>query len=147
NVKAVSNLKLRLGWGITGQQDIGNDFPALALYIESSEGSYYYIDGEFIPTLRPDPYDPDIKWEETTTLNAGLDFGFANDRITGSLDVYKRTTDDLLNTVTIPSSSNFSNTLLTNVGSLENRGAELSLNFVPVSTSDVLLSIGFNATY
>jgi iron complex outermembrane receptor protein len=147
NVKAVSNLKLRLGWGITGQQDIGNDFPALALYRQSSEGSYYYIDGEFIPTLRPDAYDPDIKWEETTTLNAGLDFGFVNDRITGSIDIYKRVTDDLLNLVTVPSSSNFSNTLLTNVGSLTNNGAELSLNFIPVSTNDMLFSIGFNATY
>jgi len=147
NVKAVTNLKLRLGWGITGQQDIGNDYPAQALYRESSEGSYYYIDGEFLPTLRPDAYDPDIKWEETTTLNAGLDFGFVNDRITGSFDIYNRTTDDLLNSVTIPSGSNFSNTLLTNVGSLENKGAELSLNFIPVSTNDMLFSIGVNATY
>ena len=146
NVKAVTNLKLRLGWGITGQQDIGNDYPAQALYRESSEGSYYYIDGEFLPTLRPDAYDPDIKWEETTTLNAGLDFGFVNDRITGSFDIYNRTTDDLLNSVTIPSGSNFSNTLLTNVGSLENKGAELSLNFIPVSTNDMLFSIGVNAT-
>jgi iron complex outermembrane receptor protein len=147
NVKAVTNLKLRLGWGITGQQDIGNDYPAQALYRESSEGSYYYIDGKFIPTLRPDAYDPDIKWEETTTLNAGLDFGFISDRITGSFDIYQRTTDDLLNSVTISSGSNFSNTLLTNVGSLENRGAELSLNFIPVSTNDMLFSIGVNATY
>ncbi len=147
DVKAVSSLKLRLGWGVTGQQDIGKDYPAQALYIESSEGSYYFIDGQFIPTLRPDPYDPDIKWEETTTLNAGLDFGFINDRITGSVDVYKRVTNDLLNTVTIPSGSNLSNTLLTNVGSLENKGAEISLNFIPLSTTDMQLSIGMNATY
>ncbi len=147
DVKALSDLKLRLGWGITGQQDIGNDYPAQALYRQSSEGSWYYIDGEFVPTLRPDAYDPDIKWEETTTLNAGLDFGFVSDRITGSVDVYKRTTDDLLNSVTVSSGSNFSNTLLTNVGSLENKGIELSLNFIPVSTNDMLLSFGFNATY
>ncbi len=147
NVKAITDLKLRLGWGVTGQQDIGNDYPAMALYRQSSEGSYYYIDGEFVPTLRPDAYDPDIKWEETTTLNAGLDFGFINDRITGSFDIYQRTTDDLLNSVTVSSGSNFSNRLLTNVGSLENRGAELALNFIPVSTNDMLFSIGFNATY
>ncbi len=147
NVKAVTNLKLRLGWGITGQQDIGNDYPAQALYRQSSEGSYYYIDGEFVPTLRPDAYDPDIKWEETTTMNIGLDFGFINDRITGSIDLYKRVTDDLLNSVTVSSGSNFSNRLLTNVGSLENNGAEISLNFIPVSTNDMLLSFGLNATY
>ncbi len=147
NVKAVTNLKLRLGWGITGQQDIGNDYPAQALYREASEGSYYPIGGVFLPTLRPDAYDPDIKWEETTTLNAGLDFGFINDRITGSIDIYRRVTDDLLNSVTVPSGSNFSNTLLTNVGSLENNGIEVSLNGIPVSTNDMTLTIGFNATY
>ncbi len=147
NVNAVTDLKLRLGWGVTGQQDIGNDYPAQALYIEASEGSFYYIDGKFIPTLRPNAYDPDIKWEETTTMNIGLDFGFLNDRITGSFDVYKRVTDDLLNSVTVSSGSNFSNTLLTNVGSLENKGAELSLNFIPVSKTDLHLTVGFNATY
>ncbi len=147
DVDVVTDLKLRLGWGVTGQQDVGNDYPAQALYRESSEGSYYYIDGEYIPTLRPDAYDPDIKWEETTTMNLGLDFGFINDRITGSFDIYKRVTDDLLNSVTVSSGSNFSNTLLTNVGSLENKGAELSLNFIPVSKNDMHLTVGFNATY
>ena len=147
NVKSITDLKLRLGWGITGQQDIGNDYPAQAVYREASIGSYYPIGGQFLPTLRPDAYDPDIKWEETTTLNAGLDFAFVADRITGSVDIYKRTTNDMLNTVTIPSGSNFSNTLLTNVGSMENRGFELSLNVVPVSKSDMTLTIGLNATY
>ena len=147
DVDAVSSMKLRLGWGVTGQQDIGNDYPAQATYITSSPGSYYMIDGEYLPTLRPDAYDPNIKWEETTTQNIGLDFGFLNDRITGSIDVYKRVTDDLLNTVTVPTGSNFSNTLLTNVGSLENKGAELFLNMVPISKKDMSLNIGFNVSY
>jgi len=147
DVKALTNLKLRLGWGVTGQQDIGNDYPAQARYINASAGSYYPIGGQFLPTLRPSAYDPDIKWEQTTTQNIGIDFGFLKDRISGSIDVYKRVTDDLLNTVTIPSGSNFSNTLLTNVGSLENKGAELSLNLVPVSTKDMSLNLGFNVTY
>ncbi len=147
DVKVVSDLKLRLGWGVTGQQDIGNDYPAQARYITSSPGSYYPIGGEFLPTLRPSAYDPDIKWEQTTTLNLGLDFGLLEDRITGSFDLYKRVTDDLLNTVTVPSGSNFSNTLLTNVGSLENKGAEFSLNLIPISQKDMSLNIGFNLTY
>ncbi|MCF8346104.1 MAG: TonB-dependent receptor [Bacteroidales bacterium] len=147
NIGVVSDLKLRASWGITGQQDVGNNYPAQAIYTLSSEGSYYPIGGEFLPTLRPDAYDPNIKWEETTTQNLGLDFGFANNRITGTLDVYKRVTNDLLNTVTVPSGSNFSNTLLTNVGSLENKGAEVSLNLVPISTRDMNLTLGFNATY
>jgi len=147
DVDAVSSMKLRLGWGITGQQDIGNDYPAQATYIASSPGSYYMIDGQYIPTLRPNAYDPDIKWEETTTQNIGIDFGFLKDRITGSIDIYKRVTEDLLNTVTIPTGSNFSNTLLTNVGSLENKGIELFLNMVPISKKDMSLNIGFNMSY
>ncbi len=147
NVRAVTDLKLRLGWGVTGQQDIGNDYPAQAKYTISRTGYYYYIDGEYLPTLRPDAYDPDIRWESTTTQNAGLDFGFLKDRITGSVDLYKRVTKDLLNVVTIPSGSNFSNTLLTNVGSLENKGVEATLNLVPVSNDKMTLTLSFNATY
>jgi len=146
-VKAVNDLKLRLGWGITGQQDIGNDYPAQARYMSSSTGSYYPIGGEFLPTLRPNAYDSHIKWESTTTSNIGLDFGFLNNRINGSVDVYKRVTKDLLNTVTVPSGSNFSNTVLTNVGSLENTGAELSLNLIAISKKDMFLTFGCNLTY
>jgi len=147
NSKTISELKLRLGYGITGQQDIGNDYPAQARYLSSSSGSYYPIGGEYIPTLRPNAYDPDIKWEKTTTYNVGIDYGFLKNRINGALDVYKRKTEDLLNTVTIPSGSNFSNTLLTNVGSLENKGIEFSLNVVPVSRQNMSLDLGFNVTY
>lgn len=147
DVQALSELKMRLGWGVTGQQDIGNDYPSQAKYITASPGSYYMIGGSFIPTLRPSAYDPDIKWESTTTQNIGFDFGFLKDRITGSIDVYKRVTNDLLNQVTIPSGSNFSNTLLTNVGSLENKGAEFTLNLVPIAKKDMSLTLGFNVTY
>jgi iron complex outermembrane receptor protein len=148
NSDIISDLKLRLGYGQTGQQDIvGNDYPAQASYILSSPGSYYQIGGQFIPTLRPNAYDPDIKWETTTTYNIGVDFGFLKNRIAGSVDIYQRKTEDLLNTVTIPSGSNFSNTLTTNVGSLENKGVEVSLNLVPVSTKDMSLDLGLNFTY
>lgn len=147
DVQVVSNMKLRLGWGVTGQQDIGSDYPAQSVFITSSPGSYYYIDGEYIPTIRPSAYDPNIKWEETTTQNIGLDFGFFNDRISGSLDVYKRETKDLLNLVPIPTGSNNSNRLNTNVGSLENRGVELSVNVRPISKKDMSLELGFNVTY
>jgi iron complex outermembrane receptor protein len=148
NVTAISDLKFRLGWGKTGQQDIGSDYPAQALYRQSSPGSYYFIDGKFIPTLRPDPYDPDIRWESTTTnYNIALDFGFYKDRIRGTVEFYNRTTTDLLNMVDIATGSNFSNKLYTNVGSLENNGLELSLELMPVSQKDMSLSLGFNFTY
>ncbi len=147
SVDAISDLKLRIGWGVTGQQDIGGDYPAQAVYQSSSTGSYYYIDGQFIPTLRPNPYDPNIKWEETETQNIGLDFGFLKNRLSGSVDVYKRTTSDLLNQVVVPTGSNFSNKLITNVGSLENKGVEIALNVIPISKPDMSLNIGFNVTY
>jgi len=147
DVDVISSLKVRLGWGVTGQQDIGEDYPAQATYVQSSIGSYYKINGEYIPTLRPDAYDPDIKWEETTTYNAGIDFGIFDERLAGAVDVYYRETKDLLNTVTIPTGSNFSNTLLTNVGSLENKGIELSLDWRAISQKDMSLNFGFNISY
>jgi len=148
DVKAISDLKLRLGWGVTGQQDIsGSYLPWMAVYDAASNGSYYMIDGKYVKTYRPEQYDPHIKWEETTTQNIGLDYGFVEGKITGTLDFYKRTTKDLLNDVTIPTGSNFSNHLLTNVGTLENNGVELSLNLIPVSTSDMTLNLGFNVSY
>ncbi|HLN53703.1 MAG TPA: TonB-dependent receptor [Lentimicrobium sp.] len=148
DVDFLSELKLRLGWGITGQQEISdNYYPYQAKYLTSAQGFYYLVEGDYISTLRPDPYDSDIKWEETTTQNIGLDFGFFSDRIYGSFDLYKRETKDLLTQVNIPTGSNFSNKLFTNIGSLENRGVELSLNLIPILQTDRSLNIGFNLTY
>lgn len=127
NVNAVSDLKLRLGWGITGQQDIGNDYPYLPVYRESTATAQYQFGNTFYKTLRPNPYDANIKWEQTATYNVGLDFGFMKNRITGTIDAYKRETKDLLNFIPIAAGSNFSNFLTTNVGNLENRGVEFSI--------------------
>jgi iron complex outermembrane receptor protein len=147
NVKAVSDMKLRLGWGITGQQDIGNDFPYLPVYRESTATAQYQFGNTFYNTLRPNPYDANIKWEQTTTYNVGLDFGFLKNRITGSIDAYKRETKDLLNFIPIAAGSNFSNFLTTNVGNLENKGIELSLNGQIITSKDLNWSLGFNAAY
>jgi iron complex outermembrane receptor protein len=147
NVNAVSDLKLRLGWGITGQQDIGNDFPYLPVYRESTATAQYQFGNTFYNTLRPDPYDANIKWEQTATYNIGLDFGFLKNRITGSVDVYQRNTKDLLNFIPIAAGSNFSNFLTTNVGNLENKGVEFSLNGQVINSKDLNWSIGFNAAY
>jgi TonB-linked SusC/RagA family outer membrane protein len=143
----VSNLKIRLGYGVTGQQDIGSMYPALATYQISQLSAQYQFGDNFYKTIRPNAYDANIKWESTTTANAGLDFGFLNDKVYGSIEVYKRETTDLLSTVPIPLGSNFSNFLTTNVGSLENRGVEFSLNAVPVSKGGVVWNAGFNLTY
>ena len=148
NIDAISNLKLRMGYGITGQQDIGDNFyPYIPTYRISYSGAYYQLGNTFYPTQRPNPYDAKIKWEETTTQNIGLDFGFLEDRISGSLELYKRTTDDLLNEVPIAAGTNFSNRLTTNVGSMENKGFEASLNVRPISKTDMSWEISANFTY
>ncbi|MBK7213739.1 MAG: SusC/RagA family TonB-linked outer membrane protein [Bacteroidales bacterium] len=148
NVKAITQLKLRLGYGTTGQQDIGEIYyPYLAVYKLSDPSASYQFGSTFYPTLRPNPYDLNIKWESTTTTNIGLDFGFANDRITGAIDVYKKLTKDLINFIPIPAGSNFSNFLTTNVGNLENKGIELSLQLKPVVNSEWFWSIGYNIAY
>ena len=147
--RALSALKLRLSWGKTGQQEIGSNYPYLAAYYLSNDVYHSYNMGSAGHTfyMTPGAYDPDIRWETTTTYNAGLDFGFASDRITGSVDVYRRDTDDLLNTVLTPMGANFGNSLLTNVGSMRNEGVEFSLNVIPVETKDMSLSLGFNGTF
>ncbi|HEY4788154.1 MAG TPA: TonB-dependent receptor [Bacteroidales bacterium] len=149
NVQSITDLKLRLGYGVTGQQNIvGNDYPSQALYISGYSGAYYQMGTDnFVQTLRPNAYDPNIKWEETTTQNIGLDFGFFKSRVTGSFDYYKRVTDRLLENVPIAMGANYSNYLWTNVGSLQNIGYELTLNLIPISKKDMSLNIGFNLTY
>ncbi|MCG8476680.1 MAG: SusC/RagA family TonB-linked outer membrane protein, partial [Cytophagales bacterium] len=152
NVEAVSNLKLRLGYGITGQQEIpGGYYPYLGTYTRSQDFAKYIIglDGkkQVIDLLRPNAYDEDIKWEETATYNVGLDFGFLDDRITGSVDVYKRETYDMISTVPVPALANFSNQLTTNVGNLENRGIEFALNATAIQMEDFSWDLGVNATF
>jgi len=149
NVSAISDMKLRLGWGITGQQDIASagDFPYLPVYRGSTATAQYQFGNTFYNTLRPNPYDANIKWEETSTYNIGLDFGFLKNRITGTLDVYKRVTKDLLNFIPIAAGSNFSNFLTTNVGNLENKGIELSLSGLVITTKDLSWNVGLNAAY
>jgi iron complex outermembrane receptor protein len=145
---AFSDLKLRASWGITGQQDLpGGYYPALAIYRQSIGGASYQFGNQFVPTLRPDPYDANIKWEETTTYDVGLDMGFFNDRLTASVDVYKRITDDIINEIPIAAGSNFSNYLYTNVGSMENKGIEVTLNGRIIEQPDVTLNLGVKFTY
>jgi iron complex outermembrane receptor protein len=149
--QAVSTLKLRLGWGITGQQDIGdnNYYPYIARYVMSTGTQYMYHMGASGTSylLTPQAYDPGIKWEETETYNVALDYGLFDNRISGSVDLFLRKTGDLLNSVSIPLGSNFSNTLLTNVGSIENKGLEVALNLIPVSTKDWSVILGFTGTF
>ncbi len=148
-VKAVSTLKLRVSAGLTGQQDGVGDYVHLARYNISNNGSYMYNmgGGDYVHTLTPQAYDPTIRWETTLTYNLGLDYGFFNDRLSGSIDAYIRVTDDLLNSVQVPMGSNFGNKLMTNVGSIRNEGLEFSVNAVPVQRPDWSVQVGFNGTF
>ncbi len=148
DVQNLSELKLRLGYGVTGQQDIGdNYYPYLAVYQISEPTANYQFGSTFYPTLRPNPYDINLKWESTTTYNVGLDYGFYDNRVSGALDYYVRQTEDLIGYIPIAVGSNFSNFLTTNVGSLENRGIEFMIDVKPVVTKDVLWNIGYNVSY
>ena len=148
NMKYLSNLKLRLGWGITGQQNINQgDYPSIGTYTTNTyKGAYQFGDRVILPyTLNP--YATDIKWESTWTYNVGLDYGWFNNRINGSVDFYVRKTKDLLNDITIPSLTNVSNHALMNIGNMKNVGVEFAINFVPVETADWHWDLGFNLAW
>ena len=145
-MKNLSDLKLRLGYGQTGQQDVGNNFDYLPLYVQGEGTAAYQFGDNFYYTLRPNVYDPDFRWETTITYNGGLDFGFYNGRISGSVDYYVRKTKDLIAEINIPAGINFGTRVLTNVGSIENRGFEVVLNSVPILKKDFEWQLGANFT-
>jgi TonB-linked SusC/RagA family outer membrane protein len=146
-VSTISSMKLRLGYGVTGQQDIGGDYPYLARYTYGQNNAQYQFGNGFVTTLRPEGYDRNLKWEETTTYNVGLDFGVLENKISGTIEAYYRPTKDLLNTIDVPAGTNLTNRITTNVGNMTNKGVELSLNFRPISKPDYDWSFGINATY
>lgn len=143
----LSDLKLRLGYGQTGQQDIYEYYPYLSRYEMSSNNSQYLFGDKYYYMSRPSAYDEGIKWETTTTYNVALDYGFLNNRINGSLDFYLKKTSDLLNRIDIPAGTNFSNQIITNIGNIENKGVEFTLNAIPVQTKDWNWNVNFNVAY
>ncbi|MCI4667956.1 MAG: SusC/RagA family TonB-linked outer membrane protein [Bacteroidia bacterium] len=144
----LNDLKVRLGWGITGQQDIGDNFyPALPTYTLSTGTAAVQFGNQFIPTFRPNGYAADIKWEETTTYNLAVDYTMANGRVFGSVEVYQRDTRDLLNFIPVAAGTNLTNFITTNIGELQNRGFEFSINATPVKTDKVSWDFGFNVNF
>lgn len=144
---AVTDLKLRLGWGQTGQQDGIDNYAYLPRYSPSYDNARYQFGDAYYYLYRPAPYDKNIKWESTTTSNIGLDFAFLNNRISGSIDGYFKKTKDLLATVDVAPGSNFNISLTTNVGNIENKGVEFALNTTPVRNRSLSWDFGFNVTY
>lgn len=167
DVNQVNDLKLRLGYGITGQQEIGlGDYPYLATYTRGQDHAYYPVGDEnnllvdengkpildadgnqLYYTYRPNAFNSKLTWEKTTTYNAGLDIAILNNRVTMNLDGYYRQTDDLLNTIPVAVGTNFRNKVISNVGSLTNTGVEFAVNGVAVDTKNFKWDLGFNVTY
>lgn len=155
SVDAISDLKLRLGYGVTGQQGLTNGdlaslyYPALAQYTLGQGFSDIAIGpgGTYVQIARPEPYDANLKWEETTTYNIGADFGLWKDKLTGSLDFYTRKTTDMLNLVPVADGSNFGNFVVSNVGDMEIKGYEFTLTGRPVTTEDFSWTVSTNFMY
>ena len=147
NQKVLSNLKLRASYGVTGQQEGIGNYNYLPVYTYSVTGAEAFINGQYINTYRPEAYVSDLKWETTTSWNFGLDFGFLNGRIGGAIDFFTRKTKDLLASVPTAAGTNFSKTILTNVGNVDSKGIEISLNATPIQTKDWEWNLSYNFTW
>ena len=147
NQKVLSNLKLRASYGVTGQQEGIGNYNYLPVYTYSVTGAEAFINGQYINTYRPEAYVSDLKWETTTSWNFGLDFGFLDGRIGGAIDFYTRKTKDLLASVPTAAGTNFSKTILTNVGNVDSKGIEISLNATPIQTKDWEWNLSYNFTW
>lgn len=148
--KTLSDLKMRLSYGVTGQQDGIDPYKFLPTYYLSDNTSKYQFGNggnSFYNMYTPNYYDTTLKWEQTTAYNAGFDYGFLNQRISGSIDVYYKKTKNLLSLVFLPVGTNFTNQLVTNVGNTETKGVEFTLNAIPVKTKDFTWSLNYNIAY
>ena len=148
DVEPISDMKLRLGWGKTGQQDGVSDYGWIHTYSKSvGTNGLYPIAGLDGTLYRPDNYTEDLKWETTTTYNVGLDLGFLDNRLTASLDFYYRKTTDLLNYAKAPAMSGYKNMMWQNIGSLKNTGFEASVSWKAIQTKDWFWQLDYNFTY
>lgn len=139
----LSKLKLRLGYGVTGQQEIG-DYQYITSYSLSTNPNTSYL-GTML--LKPNGYSPNLKWEQTTTYNVAIDYGFLNNRINGSIEYYQKHTKDLLNTISAAAGTNFVNLITANVGKMENKGVEANINAVAIQSKDFTWELGYNITW
>ncbi|HRN16635.1 MAG TPA: TonB-dependent receptor [Xylanibacter oryzae] len=147
NNPILSNLKLRVSYGVTGQQDGIGNYNYLPVYTHSQDGAEYQFGDTFYNTYRPEAYVSNLKWETTTSYNLGFDFGLLDSRISGSFDYYTRKTKDLLATVPSAAGSNFNKSITTNVGNVDSHGFEATINAIPLQTKDMEWDLSLNATY
>jgi TonB-dependent starch-binding outer membrane protein SusC len=143
----ISNLKLRVSYGVTGQQDGIGNYNYLPVYTYSQDGAQALFGNQYYYTYRPEAYVANLKWETTSSINAGFDFGVFKDRLTASFDIYTRKTKDLLAKVPAAAGSNFDKNILTNVGNVNSQGIELSINAKIIEQKDVNWDVSFNMTW
>ena len=142
-----SSLKLRAGWGIIGQQEGIGDYGYQPNFFYGDSAARYQFGNGYYVVARPAAYDENLKWEETESRNIGIDLGFANNRVNITADYYEKDTRDLLAVVPAPAGTNFSNQLLTNVGSIKNRGLEFTITGSPMNKKAFSLDLAYNITY
>lgn len=147
-----SELKLRVGWGVTGNQAI-RDYAYSTYYRYSIDGASYQMgtnpdgSGIYVPTLRPTAVDPNIKWEETISTNIGIDASFMEGRLSASLNYYNKVVKDLLFEIAVPAGANLSDRVLTNIGEVTNNGFEVILNAVAIKKSNLTWNLGYNFAF
>ncbi|WMN11232.1 SusC/RagA family TonB-linked outer membrane protein [Marivirga salinae] len=141
-----NDLKLRVGWGQTGNQNIG-DYRYDKFYFLSDASATYQFGDEYIQLLRPTAVDPNIQWERLISTNIGVDFSLMKGRLSGSLDVYDKTTDQLLYNVPVPAATNVGDRVITNIGEMNNKGIELALNYIAIDNEKFGLDLNYNFTY
>ncbi len=145
DVDVLSNLKFRVSWGQTGNQEIG-DFLYEPLWVPGGNRAQIQFGDDFVSTIRPNAADETLKWESTTTTNIGVDYGVLDGRITGSVEYYVKDTDDLLFTVPVAGGANLSDRVLTNIGSMRNQGLEMNVDAQVVNTEDFSWTVQANAS-
>jgi len=147
NFKQLNMLKLRAGYGVTGQQDGIGDYAYISNYFIGSQTAQYIFGPDTLLVFRPSGFDANLRWETTTSYNIGLDFGILKDRFSGSVDVYRKITTDLLAVVPVAAGTNFTNEILTNVGSMKNQGIEFSINAGLFANKNSRLDLMANASH
>lgn len=145
--KVLSNLKLRAGWGKIGQQDGIYEYAYQPNYFYGDSAAQYQFGNGYVPVVRPNAYDANLKWEETESRNIGLDMGFFGGKLNVTVDYYEKDTRDLLAVVPAPAGTNFSDKITTNVGSIKNRGLETVINTTVIDKKDFTLDLGYNLTW
>jgi iron complex outermembrane receptor protein len=145
--EVISDLKLRIGYGEIGNVSDLPDYLYLTRYTQSQSTANYQLGDGFYQTYRPEAYNENLRWEVGNTLNAGIDFGLFDNRISGSLNAYIKKTEDLISSVTVDPFTNFSNSIQKNIGDMENKGIEFEINATPIQTEDFTWSVGYNISY